>query len=280
MFNNGINDVGMNVEVLAGFARRTRRIRDTNEPNGLISQEEGETSRAVIVEDIVRAMTGISQQHSPTNKFVEFKKLAPPYFNGSSDPLKAEKWIKELEKFFDVLKCDDVERYDLQYFSYKEMQATGGSWRRKLTIVIHVHSHGIHLKKSFYNTYFPKSLRQEKETEFINLKQRNMTITEYQARFVELAKFAQPWMGSEITKARKFEMGLSPHIRQVMVPFEINTFIEVVDKARLVEWELGITRRIDDVNSKKRSIQSANEGNRNSFRNRKPFFASSTTQVT
>ncbi|XP_047307490.1 uncharacterized protein LOC124911039 [Impatiens glandulifera] len=205
----------MDDEVLAGFARRTRRRRDTNEPNGPVSQEEGETSRAVIVEDIVRVMSGIAQQHAPTNKFSEFKKLAPPYFDGSSDPLKADKWIKELEKFFD-LQGNTSDWWELEKQTYERDTSTL-SWDT--------------FKKAFYNTYFPKSLRQEKEMEFINLKQGNMTVTEYQARFVELAKFAQSWMGSEITKARKFEMGLSPHIRQVVVPFELNTFIEVVDKA-------------------------------------------------
>ncbi|XP_047334731.1 uncharacterized protein LOC124938353 [Impatiens glandulifera] len=107
---------GMDDEVLAGFARRTRKRRDTHESNGPVSQEEGETSRAVTIEDIVRVMSGIAQQHTPTNKFAEFKKLAPPYFDGSSDPLKADKWIKELEKFFDVLKCDDAEKVRFTIF--------------------------------------------------------------------------------------------------------------------------------------------------------------------
>ncbi|XP_047336933.1 uncharacterized protein LOC124940453 [Impatiens glandulifera] len=244
----------MDDEVLAGFARRTRRRRDTNEPNGLVSQEEGETSRAVTVEDIVRAMLGIAQQHAPTNKFVEFKKLAPPYFDGSIDPLKAEKWIKDLEKLFDVLKCDDAEKVQFTIF---QLQGNASDWweLKKQTYERDTSTLSCDtFKKDFYNTYFPKSLRPEKEMEFINLKQGNMTITEYQARFVDLAKFAQSWMGREITK--------------------------VVDKTRLIERELGITRRIDEASSKKRSHQSANEGNRNSFRNRKPFFASSTTQVT
>ena len=92
----------------------------------------------------------------------------------------------------------------------------------------------------------------------MNLKQGNMNVTEYQARFVELAKFAQVWIGNEASKVRKFEMGLSPHIRQVVVPFELTTFINVVYKARLIERELGITRRIEETNSRKRSHQSAN----------------------
>ncbi|XP_047322565.1 uncharacterized protein LOC124926395 [Impatiens glandulifera] len=262
----------MDDEVLAGFARRTRKRRDTHEPNGPVSQEEGETSRAVTVEDIVRVMSGIAQQHTPTNKFAEFKKLAPPYFDGSSDPLKADKWIKELEKFFDVLKCDDAEKVRFTIF---QLQGNASDWWELEKQTYERDTSTLSwdtFKKAFYNTYFPKSLRQEKEMEFINLKQGNMTVAEYQARFVELEKFAQSWMGSETTKARKFEMGLSPHIRQVVVPFELNTFIEVVDKARLIERELGITRRMDEANTKKRSHQSANEGSRNSFQNRRPIF--------
>ncbi|XP_047330845.1 uncharacterized protein LOC124934363 [Impatiens glandulifera] len=154
----------MDDEVLSGFARRTRRRCDTNEPNG---------------------------PHAPTNKFAEFKKLAPPYFDGSSDSLKADKWIKELEKFFDVLKCDDVEKVRFTIF---QLQGNASDWwdlekqtyeRDTSTLSWDT------FKQAFYNTYFPKSLRQEKEMEFINLKQGNMIVTKYQARFVELAKFAQ-----------------------------------------------------------------------------------------
>ena len=39
------------------------------------------------------------------------------------------------------------------------------------------------------NRYFPEDVRGEKEIEFLELKQGNMSVTEYAAKFVELAQF-------------------------------------------------------------------------------------------
>ena len=36
-------------------------------------------------------------------KFAKFRKANPPSFRGASDPDKAEKWIKSMEKVFSVL---------------------------------------------------------------------------------------------------------------------------------------------------------------------------------
>ena len=43
--------------------------------------------------------------------------------------------------------------------------------------------------REFLNRYFPEDVRGKKEIEFLELKQGNMLVTEYAAKFVELAKF-------------------------------------------------------------------------------------------
>ena len=119
--------IGMQNANLSSRAQWVRRKRSTNnaEPNVRGRQEIRETSRPVTVEDMVRTMRGIAQQRAPTNKFVEFKKLAPPYFDGKSGPLEAEKWIYELEKFFDVLNCDELERVRFAVF---QLQGNANNW--------------------------------------------------------------------------------------------------------------------------------------------------------
>ena len=47
---------------------------------------------------------GVDQEHL---KFAEFRKANPPSFKGVFDPVKADKWIKAMEKVFSVLDCID-----------------------------------------------------------------------------------------------------------------------------------------------------------------------------
>ena len=44
-------------------------------------------------------------------------------------------------------------------------------------------------RREFLRRYFPEDVRGRKEIEFLEMKQGDMSITEYAAKFVELAKF-------------------------------------------------------------------------------------------
>ena len=41
---------------------------------------------------------------------IEFKRLSPPAFEGTTKPMEAEKWIIEMEKVFRVLECFEGEK--------------------------------------------------------------------------------------------------------------------------------------------------------------------------
>ena len=44
------------------------------------------------------------------SSFDDFKKFCPPYFSGTSDPMKAGAWILKIEKFFDVIDCSEEQK--------------------------------------------------------------------------------------------------------------------------------------------------------------------------
>jgi len=44
-------------------------------------------------------------------------------------------------------------------------------------------------RREFLDIYFSEYVREKKEIEFLELKQGNMSVTEYAGKFVELAKF-------------------------------------------------------------------------------------------
>ena len=61
--------------------------------------------------------------------------------------------------------------------------------------------------------YFSASARHAKSPEFLELKQRTMIVFEYVAKFIELARFADDYVATNMAKVRKFEDGLKLYIR-------------------------------------------------------------------
>ena len=63
------------------------------------------------------------------NNIVEFKKLAPPAFKGTIEPLEADIWIMKMEKAFTVQECQDEEK--IRFTAYL-LQGEAYNWWRIL----------------------------------------------------------------------------------------------------------------------------------------------------
>ena len=67
--------------------------------------------------------------------------------------------------------------------------------------------------------FFPASARNAKAWEFLDLRQRAMTMMEYVAKFTELAHFVDDYVATNMAKVRKFEDGMKLSIRSKIVGF-------------------------------------------------------------
>ena len=65
----------------------------------------------------------------------------------------------------------------------------------------------------FMGKYFPDTARHAKAQEFLELKQGTMTVMDYVARFMELARFADDYVATDMAKVRRFENELKLSIR-------------------------------------------------------------------
>ncbi|GFZ12689.1 hypothetical protein Acr_23g0010740 [Actinidia rufa] len=70
----------------------------------------------------------------------------------------------------------------------------------------------------FNEEYFPEMVRDQKVQEFLNLKQGNMIVVEYNAKFIELSRYAPHIVSTESHKARRFEAGLRWNIKNCGYP--------------------------------------------------------------
>ena len=61
--------------------------------------------------------------------------------------------------------------------------------------------------------FFLASARHAKARDFLELKQGNMTVLEYIAKFIELARFGDDYVATDMAKVQKFDDGLKLSIQ-------------------------------------------------------------------
>ena len=102
----------------------------------------------------------------------------------------------------------------------------------------------------FMSKYFPATARHAKAQEFIELRQGTMTVMEYMAKFIELARFGDDYVATNMAKVRRFANGLKLSIRGKIVGLRLQ------DMDSMVGTDLAIEREMEDA----QGIQDASIG--------------------
>ena len=162
------------------------------------------------------------------------EKLNPPSFNGELDPMIAEKWITRVEKIFEALGCFEEQKVVMTFKLEGEVE----HWWKMTKAGLEAKGKPLtrtNFLEAFYEKYFPDSVRDKKELEFQQLKQRDLTVGQYEAKFTELARFAPHLIEEDSKKVKKFLRGLCPPIRSKLVPLLLDSYSEVVRRALAIE---------------------------------------------
>ncbi|XP_050896918.1 uncharacterized protein LOC127103726 [Lathyrus oleraceus] len=114
----------------------------------------------------------------------------------------------------------------------------------------------------FMRNYFPEDVRGNKEIEFLEMMQDNLSITEYAAIFVELAKFYPHYSEEtiEFSKCIEFENGLHSKIQQAIGYQQIRRFPEFVNNCRIYEDDIKPQSTHYKGLSKRRGKKNLNSG--------------------
>ncbi|KAL8489992.1 hypothetical protein ACS0TY_025769 [Phlomoides rotata] len=176
------------------------------------------------------------------NDFVDqFRRLQPPRLNGKEGPLGTEEWIAGLERIFRHMTLTDEQKISCAQFQLMEDAAQwwesyertqNAETRRALTWV--------DFKEAVMARYFPQVLRDQKEQEFITLKQGTSSVTEYERRFNRLSRYAPHLVGDDHRKTRRFEQGLRPEIAAIVVGLNITNYHEIFDRALKISISLNL----------------------------------------
>ena len=96
-------------------------------------------------------------------------------------------------------------------------------------------------KRVFLEKYFLEDVRNKKEMEFLELKQGNMTVAEYAAKFEELVRYFPHYQGrdGESSKCVKFLNGLRPEVKQAVNYQGVYQFPLLFNMCRIWDEDFG-----------------------------------------
>jgi hypothetical protein len=155
-------------------------------------------------------------------------------FEGTEGPDAADAWLTDIDALYTTLGCTDEQK--VQYLALQLTGEAGRWWNvRKVLLEEETVITWKMFRVEYNRRFFPRSQRQLRAIEFQNLVQDNMTVEQYSARFMELARFAANLIPDEETKAERFENGLNPRIRERVICLEIKDYARLVEVASLAE---------------------------------------------
>ncbi|XP_022869406.1 uncharacterized protein LOC111388828 [Olea europaea var. sylvestris] len=188
----------------------------------------------IAVERIVIAVASAIRNTDRDFSIEKATKLGAKVFTGTADSAVTQAWMTKIERVFDVMGCSDNRNLCLATFLLDE--GAYGWWQSvRSTYLDPSIITWIDFRHIFYDAYYPRSCKDAKQEEFLKLIQGQMTIAEYQVKFIELSKYGQVLVCNEIDKCRQFENGLREEIRSVLTVAGWNEFGKLVESALRVE---------------------------------------------
>ncbi|MQM11664.1 hypothetical protein Taro_044573, partial [Colocasia esculenta] len=176
--------------------------------------------------DLTRFLEGMAQfvaQHRDapvpqggTGKVLrEFLQFQPPQFLGQPDPDIARAWLDAVERTFHSMECVPEERVLLASYQLQAQALTWWSseWETTFQSRPLRQISWLEFVVSFERALCPTYVRTERLYQFLDLQQRDSTVVQYRARFVELGRYALLIMADESLRTQ----GLRPELKQALI---------------------------------------------------------------
>ncbi|PKU80076.1 hypothetical protein MA16_Dca025082 [Dendrobium catenatum] len=100
------------------------------------------------------------------------------------------------------------------------------------------------------------SARKKMQDKFNRLVQSDRTITQYEIEFTMLSRYASNLIPNAEEKYHRFLSGLRDTIRKSLIPFGIEDYATLVERARKIESDLQSTHRRKDFQKRKNEDRS------------------------
>ena len=153
----------------------------------------------------------------PTDEeiFVKLKKHGAEEFVGTTNPTVAEEWLRKFERISERFNCSPEQKLKFATFLLEKdaldwWEIVPGSRIRPIILSWDDFLHEFEIK------YTPPIYRDKKKRQFLDLQQNEMSVEEYDLKFIRLSKYAPEEVATEELKRNRFEKGLRLEIREKM----------------------------------------------------------------
>ena len=108
-------------------------------------------------------------------------------------------------------------------------------------------------KEYFTDKFVPASYRDAKDEEFFRLEQGILSVTDCERSFSELVRHVPFIRDDEVSKTKRFAVGLSPAIRTIVASTTHTQYSQVVEATVRVERSMGLKSQAMPSQGQKRS---------------------------
>ncbi|KAF3777051.1 Transmembrane protein, partial [Nymphaea thermarum] len=187
--------------------------------------------------------TAPPKEKATTVTFHHFMTMQPPVFTGDGSPDKAEAWIEEIERIFEVLEVPGSNK--VKYGSYM-LKGDAQRWWKSTREIQFADQQTIswrQFRDSFFSTYFPVQARNKKMQEFLDLQQNHLSLEEYVTKYRHLEAYCPHLYTTAEARADKFVYGLRDGLRGRVMSSSPRNLDEAVTRARRMEEDWARTQR-------------------------------------
>ena len=194
--------------------------------------------------------TALRQPREPIASIERGQKLGARNYDGLRDPEKASSWLEGNEWVYQVMQYTDGQ---MVTFSAFLLQDRALQWWRVVQRRCPEGVSWAQFKEEFTDKFVPSSYRDAKAEEFFRLEQGTLSVTDYERSFFELVRHVPFIRDDEVSKTKRFAIGLSPAIRTTVASTAHTQYDQVVEAAFRVERSMGLKSQATPSQGQKRS---------------------------
>ncbi|XP_026421567.1 uncharacterized protein LOC113317628 [Papaver somniferum] len=191
----------------------------------------------------------------------QFKKLNPKEFSGKYDnPMIAHEWKDEMVKIFRAIGPSCTEVFKQRLATFELTRDAHNWWTSASRGLDHATMTWTNFIRMFDDKYFPQSIRNAKEKEFLSFKQGTLSVTEYEIEYSRLSMFVPHLVDTEEKNRRRFVYGLNVvYQRHIVANHMIDTYVRAVECAREFEKYFLAHKRDEEYLKKDNKVDRASK---------------------
>ena len=185
------------------------------------------------VDRVFEWLAGIFQGHRNSDySYRTAEKHGTYKFTVASTPVDAHNWIERMERVFVQAQVPDDRKVDL---ATQFLEEEPHYWWDSMSNGDPAHGTCAQFKVMFNEKYFSPTHMANLQDEFLNLRKGDMTVMEFQQRFLTLAYHVPDLVRSEATKIHRFIRGLGSEYQAKMEAVDYASFNQAAIAAVSIE---------------------------------------------